>query len=74
MCVSEQTFDELTTAIVVQDTAALNYLVKRGVCLVLKEGLQASILDRGWSGQVKARIYMGDDAVVIWGPMEEFAR
>ena len=71
-CLSKDFFDQATTAFVQKDTAALSYLEKQGVCIVLKAGLQASILERGWTGWVKARIYVGDSAAVVWGPMEAF--
>ena len=72
VCLSEKAYDEMSTALAKEDTAALKFLEKQGLCFFLKEGLQASVLDRDWTGGVKARIYVGDSAVVVWGPMEAF--
>ncbi len=72
-CLSEEAYDQLTTAIINNDQHAQDFLYKMGACgPSLKGGLPATVLDRTWMGLVQARVYLDDNAFVVWGPMEAF--
>ena len=67
-CVSEITYDEYLTASMNGDDAALKHLANS--CIMLRGGLQVSVLDRTWTGTVKIRVYAGDNNTVLWTVME----
>ena len=66
MCSSKGAFDELRTALVNDDRKLVNWLVAQGRCAVTSGRIEASVLERGWRGWVKVRIYVEDDAAVVW--------
>ena len=72
-CLTKDLFDQITSALVKKDERAFEYLMKNG-CLILKAGIQISVLDRTWTGTAKIRAYVGDDAVVLWTNVENIAR
>ncbi len=72
-CLSEDLFDQFTTAAVKKDEHAFNYLLKNG-CFVTKAGIEISILDVSWTGTTKVRAYVGDTAVVLWTNTENIKR
>ena len=72
-CISEDLFDQFTTAAVKKDERAFQYLLKNG-CFVTKAGIEISILDVGWTGTTKVRAYVGDTAIVLWTNTENINR
>jgi hypothetical protein len=71
-CLSEDLFDQLTSAAVKKDERAFQYLLKNG-CIITKAGIQISVLDTSW-GKAKVRAYVGDSAVVLWTNTENIQR
>lgn len=67
-CLSESKYDEYLTTSANGDHAAMVHLSR--YCVMLRGGLQASVLDRTWGGTVKIRIYIGDNTTVLWTAME----
>jgi len=72
-CLSEELFDQISTAAVRKDLTGIEYLLKHG-CFVLKAGLKVSVLDTTWTGTAKLRVYVGDSAIVIWTVTENIVR
>jgi len=72
-CLSEDLFDQFTSAAVKKDERAFQYLLKNG-CIITKAGIQVSVLDRTWTGTAKVRAYVGDSAVVLWTNIENIQR
>lgn len=72
-CISEDLFDQFTTAAVKKDERAFQYLLKNG-CFVTKAGIEISILDVSWTGTTKVRAYVGDTTVVLWTNTENINR
>lgn len=68
-CLTENLFDQAITALNKNDERAWQYLLENG-CIVTKGGIPVSVLDRTWTGKVKVRAYVGDDAVILWTNME----
>lgn len=64
-CLSEDLFDQITSASVSNDKNAVQYLIGHG-CVISKPNIQLTVLDRTWTGKVKARVYLGDSALVLW--------
>lgn len=64
-CISEESFDEFTNALVNEDERGMRYLVDNNRCIITKSGIDISVLDRGW-GVSKVRAYVGDQAIVLW--------
>ena len=71
-CVSEDLFDQLTTAAVKKDQRALDYLLKNG-CVITKAGIPISILEISW-GTAKVRAYVGDTAIILWTNTENVVK
>ena len=63
-CISEDLFDQLTTAVVKKDERAFQYLLQHG-CIITKAGIEISVLERSW-GTAKVRAYVGNSAVILW--------
>lgn len=72
-CISEDLFDQLTTAGVKQDKRAWDYLMNNG-CIVPKAGIPISVLDATWTGTAKVRAYLGDQAIILWTNTENIQR
>jgi len=72
-CISEELFDQLTTAAVKKDERAWNYLMNNG-CLIPKAGIPITILDTTWTGTAKVRAYVGDQAIILWTNTENVQR
>lgn len=68
-CLTEDLFDQLTSAAVKKDERAWDYLLKNG-CIITKAGIPVSVLDTTWTGRVKVRAYVGDQAIVLWTNIE----
>lgn len=64
-CLSKDSLLQVIRANNENDAQAIKYLFKYN-CFVTKPGHSLSILDRTWSGLVKARVYGGSGAFVIW--------
>jgi hypothetical protein len=64
-CLSESLLDEVITAANQQDHRALEYLLNNG-CVQPRAGIPVSVLDSTWTGVVRVRAYLGDDAFVLW--------
>lgn len=71
-CISEDLFDQFSSAAVKKDERAFQYLLKNG-CIITKAGIQVSVLDTSW-GKAKIRAYVGDNAVVLWTNTENIQR
>jgi len=72
-CITEDLFDQFTTAAVKKDERAFQYLQKNG-CFITKAGIEISILDVGWTGTTKVRAYVGDATIVLWTNTENINR
>lgn len=72
-CVSEELFDQLTSAAVAKDEKAWGYLLKNG-CIITKSRIDITILDTTWTGTAKVRAYVGEQAVVLWTNVENINR
>lgn len=64
-CLSEERYDELVKMVANKDERGFNYLIQSKKCVVLKEGLDLSVLDLGFS-KSKVRIYVNGTAVDMW--------
>jgi hypothetical protein len=65
-CLTEDLFDQWVTAFVDQDQRSQRHLLENG-CIILRAGLPISVLDRNWTGVIRARIYAEDgDALEVW--------
>ena len=71
-CISEGLFRQWISAAVKRDKPGMAQLLSQG-CIRLRGGLGASILDRSWTGTVKARVYLEDEATVFWTYREAIA-
>ena len=72
-CITKGLFDEWVTALVKNDKRAMNYLLKNG-CIITKAGIPISVLDRKWSGKVKVRAYVKDQAIILWTYQENIQK
>jgi len=72
-CLSEDLFKQWIAATVNRDQPELANLVRKG-CIRLRGGLSASIIDRSWSGSVKARVFLEDESTVFWTYPEAITR
>lgn len=72
-CVSEDLFDQLTTAAVKRDQSAINYLMSKG-CIATRSGITVSVLDRTWTGVAKVRAYVNGQTIVLWTNTENINR
>lgn len=64
-CLTEELFDQWVTAAVQKDQRGMAYLLGAG-CVLLRQGLPVSVLDRTWTGQIRIRIYAGDEALEFY--------
>jgi len=64
-CITEELHDQLISAAVDQDERGINYLLQNG-CFIPKAGVPVSVLDRTWTGTVKVRAYVDDQAFELW--------
>jgi len=64
-CVSEDLFNQVISAITKEDERGFQYLMNNG-CVMLQSGLSLSVLDRTWTGTAKIRVYLGNDAMIVW--------
>jgi hypothetical protein len=71
-CISEDLFRQWVAAAVKRDKPGMAHLLAQG-CIRLRGGLGASILDRSWTGTVKARLYLEDESTVFWTYKEAIA-
>jgi hypothetical protein len=74
-CTSKAHYLEMMSALLSDDTHALDYLERQGVCVMMETGIPVTILERGWNW-TKARLYGGKGGtivVVVWAPIEGFA-
>jgi len=69
-CVTKESYDEAINAAVRKDMRGFAYLFTSQRCLFLPRGTEVSILDQGWMGWVKLRVYVGADAFVVWANRE----
>jgi hypothetical protein len=65
-CISEDYFDQFAMAYVNKDNNGVNYLLKNEKCIITKSGLKFSLLDRSFTGTAKIRVYVGNDAFILW--------
>lgn len=72
-CLTEDLLDQITQAAVRKDRRGLEYLLKHG-CVVMKAGIPVSILKKTWTGTVKMRAYIGNDALILWTVNENIVR
>ncbi len=70
ICFTEKSFDEVTTAIVNNDTRQLEYLEKSNLCGITNSSAEYSLLDRTWTGIAKIRVYVGDQSALAWTNVE----
>lgn len=68
-CVTEDMFDQFIQAMNRKDEDGLYYLMTHG-CTIPDKGLKISVLDTTFSGKAKIRIYVGNDAIVMWTNIE----
>ncbi|MCZ6802986.1 MAG: hypothetical protein O7D86_03380 [Proteobacteria bacterium] len=73
VCLSEDLYDEYVTATIKEGEPALNYVFNNG-CTIAKAGLKISVLDWSWTGVSKVRLYLENDAIVLWTAMENINR
>lgn len=71
-CLSEDLFDQFTTAVVKKDDRAFQFLLKNG-CLITKSGIEVTVLDRSW-GTAKVRAYVGSKTFILWTNTENIQR
>ena len=64
-CISQDLFDQFVTVASTNDENGINFLLKNG-CVITKKGLKFSLLDRGFTGWAKIRVYAGDKSFVLW--------
>jgi hypothetical protein len=64
-CVSEELYDEITTAAARQDLTHFSYLLKNG-CVLVRQGIRVSILDTTWTGRAKVRAYSEEMSAILW--------
>jgi hypothetical protein len=64
-CVSEELFDQFVTFGVQKDMKGTEYLLKNG-CFITKEGIEFSLIDRSFTGTSKIRVYINNDAIILW--------
>lgn len=69
-CVSEEAYDQMQETFIKEDLAARKWLFSKRLCIVTNATYPATVLDRTWTGIVKIRVYVGDDAVVLWTQKE----
>ncbi len=73
-CISEDLFDQLTSAMVSNDNNELNYLLENG-CIVTKPGINVTVLDISLlSGVSKVRAHIGNNAVILWTNSENIEK
>jgi len=56
-CVTHELFDEFMGMMARGDSTGAAYLVSRNSCIQMRGGLPFSVLDTGWTGWAKIRIY-----------------
>ncbi|QNB11565.1 hypothetical protein G5S35_08225 [Paraburkholderia tropica] len=72
-CTSEESLDEFVQAAVQKDRDGMKYMLGK-TCLQTDSmaNLKVSLLKPGFT-VVKIRVYVQDDAVVLWAPREAFS-
>jgi len=69
-CFSEELYDELSSYVARKDMKGFQYMLDSGKCLILKEGLDASVIDTTWTGLAKIRVYTKAGSMVLWTAIE----
>lgn len=64
-CQTSEQFDQLYSAIAQDDKRGMRHMLENG-CLFTSREADVSILDRTWTGKTKVRVYIGNDAAVLW--------
>ena len=72
-CVSEDLWDQFGTAAAKNDERGMKCLLGKG-CIITKAGIEISVLDRTWTGTMKVRAYVGDEAIILWTNTENLKR
>jgi len=72
-CLSDEYLDQFIQAQVKGDKQGMDYLFKQQVCVPTSSNFKISVLDRGFV-TTKYRVYVGDDAVVLYSPSEAISR
>ena len=65
LCLSEELLSQLITVTMNKDQRGMEYLLNNG-CVVAREGIEVSVLDKSLTGKIKVRAYTGDEAYVLW--------
>lgn len=66
-CVSKDSLDEFTMAVVNKDQRQMNALI--GKACIPVGGLEFSVVDRGLL-KTQVRVYAGNDSILLWVPSE----
>ena len=69
-CLTQEAYDEVRAAVASGDRRAVRYLVDENLCLITGPGLEVSVLDWGFTGWVKIRVYTDQGALVLWTSRE----
>jgi hypothetical protein len=70
VCISEDLYSQMTTAVYRKDMDALIYLAQNG-CTISDKPLNVTVLDlSGWGGLAHVRVYRGKHAAEVWTARE----
>jgi hypothetical protein len=72
-CLSEDYLDQFNQALVSNDNKGMEFLYNKGVCVPTSSKFSISVLDRGFM-VTKFRVYVGDDAAVLYTASEAIGR
>ena len=73
-CVTEELFEQLTSAMVSNDENSIDHLLNNG-CIVTKSGIKITVLDNSLlSGVSKVRAYVGNNEVILWTDRENILK
>lgn len=71
-CLTEELLDQMLTAVAQKDRRGGAYLLENG-CVALRGGLPVSVLETRWGGTLQMRVYVDDEALVLWAPHQAVA-